>query len=399
MRNRQIIVLGALSALMSAGYGAMFSLLDEYRDQYGIGEAKLGLVIGIGFVAGFVSQILVAPLADRGYAKRVVVGGAALYIAGSLMLGFATSFGPMIAGRIVSGIGVGAAGPAVKRIIIVSDQKHLGHNLGVILAAEVGGFAAGPAVSALLAGPFGLSAPFVVIGILNAILLIPTLRLPVRETAAEDSGPRLALDLLRSRPFAAAVMLGSAVYVMIGVFDALWSVAMKDLQSPQWLSSLGISLFALPIVVFGAAGGRLAQRVGPFRLGVAGLAFATACMAGYGLVGTGVAMFTVAMAHAVGDAFTVSSSPVAAGMVVPAARQAGAQGVMGGAQTLLAGVSSSVAGALYQHLGRTSAYLIGAAMMTVLWVAGGWLARPVWGHRSAPGQPLTVPAAELVGPA
>jgi MFS family permease len=378
-----MLVLSALTAVMSAGYGAMFSLLGEFRDQYGIAESRLGLIVGVGFVAGFASQILIAPLADRGHARRVVIGGALLYVAGTAMLGLATSFAPMIAGRCVMGVGVGAASPAIKRIVIVTDQGRLGHSLGVILSAEVGGFAAGPAVSALLAGHFGLSAPFITIAVVNAILLLPMLALVVGETRAAQSGPRLAIDLLRARPFVAAVMLGSAVFVMIGVFDALWSVAMKDLHSPRWLSSLGISLFALPIVVFGAAGGRLAQRIGPFRLGVAGLAFATACVTGYGLVGSGVAMFAVAMVHSSADAFTLSSSSVAAGMVVPADRQAGAHGVLGGAQTLLAGISSAVAGVLYEHLGRTSAYLVGAGMMTALWVAGAWLARPVW-SRTAP---------------
>ena len=125
-----MLVLSALTAVMSAGYGAMFSLLGEFRDQYGIAESRLGLIVGVGFVAGFASQILIAPLADRGHARRVVIGGALLYVAGTAMLGLATSFAPMIAGRCVMGVGVGAASPAIKRIVIVTDQGRLGHSLG-----------------------------------------------------------------------------------------------------------------------------------------------------------------------------------------------------------------------------------------------------------------------------
>ena len=61
------------------------------------------------------------------------------------------------------GIGVGMAVPAVRRIVILSDPDRIGHNLGRLLAAEVGGFAAGPAVAALLVGPLGIPGPFLVI--------------------------------------------------------------------------------------------------------------------------------------------------------------------------------------------------------------------------------------------
>ena len=50
------------------------------------------------------------------------------------------------------------------------------------------------------------------------------------------------------------------------------------------------------------------------------------------------------MLHAVSDGFTVSSTGVAVGMTVPEERQAGAQGVLGGAQALAAGIMAVVTG-------------------------------------------------------
>ena len=83
-------------------------------------------------------------------------------------------------------------------------------------------------------------------------------------------------------------------------------------------------------------------------------------------------MFAVAMVHSVSDGLTVSSTGVAVGMVVPGERQAGAQGVLGGAQTLMAGMTALVAGAMYDSFGRTTAYAVAGATMLVL-VAGGLL--------------------------
>ena len=218
--------------------------------------------------------------------------------------------------------------PAIRRIVISADPVNLGHNLGRLLAADVAGFAAGPALSAVLVGPFGIPAPFIVIAVANVALLPFVVRTSVRESI-EAPKQRFAFDLLRQRSYAGAVALGCAVWLMIGAFDALWSVALDDLEASDWLANLGITLFALPLVVFGSAGGRLAQRVGPFRVGTFGLALAAGFMALYGVLPTAGAMFAVAMVHAVSDGLTVSSTGVAVGMVVPTERQAGAQGVLG----------------------------------------------------------------------
>ena len=372
-----LIILCGLALVMSAGYGAIFALLGDYRDDYGISESRLGFVIGIGFVSGFLAQVVVAPLADRGRARQVVLSGAVMYAVGTMLLALAHSFWPMILGRFVMGLGVGSASPAIRRILIVADPARVGHHLGVLLSAEVGGFALGPAVAGLLAGPFGLAAPFYVLAAANCAFAALVLTLHFTETV-EAPGPRFAFDLLRRRPFVAALLMACAIYVMIGVFDALWSLAMKDLAAPTWLTSLGISLFALPMVVMGPIGGRLAQRIGPFRWGALGLLFGVIALSCYGLVGSGMAMFVVSMCHSSADAFTFSSSSVASSLVVPEHRQAGAQGVVGGAQTLLAGLSSIGAGFIYDHHGRTAAYLTGSAIMAVLAIAGVIMAIPVW---------------------
>ncbi len=379
MRGRSLVlVFGLVGAFLASGYGVLFTLLDDFRDEYGISESALGGVIGIGFFAGFLAQVLLAPLADRGHARHIVLGGMVLDIVGLVMMGFATSIGPLLAGRFVMGVGVGMAVPAIRRIVILGDPANLGHNLGRILAADVGGFAAGPAISALLVGPFGIPAPFLVIAVATVALMPFVHRTRVAETVA-PSHQRFAFDLLRIRPFAAAVVLGSAVWLMIGAFDALWSLALDDLDTAEWLANLGITMFALPLVVLGSIGGRLAQRVGPFRVGSVGLLLGALFMALYGVMPTGAAMFAVSMVHSLSDGLTVSSTGVAVGLVVPAARQAGAQGVLGGIQTLVAGIAAAVIGVIYEHGGRLAAYSTSAAAMVVLVAAGMALAGS---HRS-----------------
>ncbi len=387
-----LVTFGLVLALLAMGYGALFSMLDDIRDEYGIGESALGAVIGIGFFAGFLSQILIAPLADRGHARQLVLGGMVLGITGLLLMAVARDVVPLLVGRFVMGIGVGMAVPAIRRIVIVAEPERIGHNLGRLLAVDVAGFAAGPAVSALLVGPFGIPAPFLVIAGATAVALPFVARNSRVDETAEPPQQRLAFDLLRIRPFTGAVALGCAVWLMIGAFDALWAVVLDDLETSDWIANLGITLFALPLVIFGSIGGRLAQRVGPFRVGTVGLLLGATFMMLYGLVPSGGAMFAVAMVHSVTDGLTISSTGVAVGLVVAPERQAGAQGVLGGFQTLVAGITAVVTGTLYEHAGRAVAYGVSAGLMVLLVAAGVILAGPAWRLRGAPVPAESVPA-------
>ena len=377
---RILVAFGGLMAMLAAGYGVLFTIVDDFNEEYGISESGIGLVIGVGFLAGFVSQVVIAPYADRGHARRVVVVGVAVNIVGLLLMGFGTSLGPILVGRLISGVGIGAATPAIRRIVILADPENLGTNLGRLLSADVFGFAMGPAISAVLVGPFGISAPFVVVAVAAAVLLPFVARVEVAESTAPPR-QRLAFDLLRIRPFAGATVLAGVVFVMIGAFDALWALVHDELGTAEWIANLGITLFALPLVVLGPAGGRLAQTFGPFRLAAIGLALGAGFMLGYGLLPSGGLIFSLAMVHAVSDGLTISSAGVAAGMVVPADRQAGAQGMLGASQAVMAGLMAVTTGWTYETFGRTTAYLVSAAVMLVLTGAGVWLARSAWSIR------------------
>jgi MFS family permease len=375
-----LFAFGGLLAALAAGYGVLFTIVADFRDEYGISETAIGFVIGLGFIAGFLSQIAIAPLADRGHAKKLVLIGVLVNVAGLLIMAFSTTLTPILIGRFISGIGIGAASPAVKRIVILADPDNLGQNMGRLLAADVFGFAAGPAISAILVGPFGIPAPFIVVAAITLIVLPIVARVPVEESTGA-SERRFALDLLKIRPFAGAAMLGAVAFAMIGAFDALWDVVHKDLGTTDWIANLGITLFGLPLIFLGPPGGRLAQTFGPFKLSSIGLLFASGIMCLYGFLPSGGLIFTVAMVHAVSDGLTLSSAGVAVGMVIPADRQAGAHGVVGAAQAVSAGVMAVVTGALYEAYGQATAYVAAAAVMLVMTLAGLWLARSAWDIR------------------
>ncbi|MCH9835737.1 MFS transporter [bacterium] len=379
---RILFAFGGLNGTLAAGYGVLFTIVDDYKTEYGINETSIGLVIGVGFLAGFISQIVFAPYADRGHARTVVIVGVLVSVAGLLLMAVGASLLPILLGRIINGLGVGAATPAVRRIVIIADPNNLGTNLGRLLSADVFGFAMGPAISAVLVGPFGIPAPFVVVGAISLFLLPFVARVPVDETSIENRPRRrLAFDLLTIRPFAGATVLAGVGFLMIGGFDALWSLVHNELGTAEWIANIGITLFALPLVFLGPRGGRLAQTFGPFKLAAIGLFAVTGFMLGYGLLPTGGLIFALAMVHAVSDGMTISAAGVAAGMVIPDDRQAGAQGMLGASQALMAGVMAVVTGYMYENFGRTVAYTTVAGAIFVVTAIGLWLAKDAWSLR------------------
>lgn len=369
--KRLIVTLQVATAIMSMTYGVMFTMLDDYRDEYGISESGLGLVLAIGFFAAFIGQITLAPLADRGHAKRMMIIGFALVVAGSLVMAFGTTLIALLVGRLVMGVGGGMSLPALRKIVIVSDPDNLGGNMGRLLSVDIAGFALGPMLSAVLIGPFGLASPFLVISAAVVAITVALSRVSVPETAHEDQpSERFAFDLLRIPAVAGAVLIGVALFVMIGTFDSLWALMMEDLEAADWIANMGVSLFAIPMALLGPYGGRLAQRKGPYRVGAIGMTVGAVCMTLYGFLPTPALMLVVFFVHIMNDGFTVTSAGVAVGLAAPAERQAGAQGLLGGIQTLVGGMAASLAGWSYDHLGRGPTFTIAAACILACTATG-----------------------------
>ena len=375
MRKRTLYLLQATTALGGMGYGVMFTVLDDFRDKYGITEAQLGIIVGVGFITGFLSQILFAPLADKGHAKKLVMTGIAIEIVGTLFMAFGQAFLPLIIGRLLAGFGVGISEPALRRILILSDPERMGQNLGLIVSASVAGFTAGPIVSALTADTLGIAAPFLIVAVLLVFVAYGLFNLQFQEANIEDAPTqRLAFDMLRIRPLAGAIVIGLALFAMIGTFDAVWSVMMDDMEAPTWVANVGISLFALPMIFLAPRGGRLTQKVGPFKASMTGLSIGAVCLVMYGTLWSPYPMLAIGIIHGIVDGLTITGGSAAVALVAPRERLASAQGLYGGLQTLTGGIAAVLAGTAYGIIGRATFIWCAGAMLLFIAI-GSWLAK------------------------
>lgn len=365
--------------VLAAGYGVMFTMLDDWRTAYGIQETGLSMIIAVGFFTSFVAQLTIAPYADRGHARKLMTVGMAANAIGALLMAFGTSLPAFLLGRFIMGVGAGIAIPAIKRIVIVSDPENMGGNLGRGVSIEVGGFAIGPVIAALTVDSINLAAPFILIAVLIAITGVIIARLSITETAIEDrTDERFAIDLLKNRAVLGSILVGLALFVMIGVYDSLWVIIMDDLKAPHWVGNAGVALFGLPWIFFGALGGRIAQKHGPLRVSAFGLALGSLYMTSYGFMTMPYFMLGIGLTQSMVDSLTVTGIGVAVAQATPPERQAGASGLLGGMQTLTGGVAAMFAGTMYEHFGQKFAFTATGIAMAILVALGCFLVGKKW---------------------
>ena len=365
--------------VLASGYGVMFTMLDDWRAEFGIQETGLSMIIAVGFFTSFIAQLTIAPYADRGHARKLMTVGMAANAAGALIMAFGSSLPLFLLGRFVMGVGAGIAIPAIKRIVIVSDPENMGGNLGRGVSIEVGGFAIGPVIAALTVDSINLAAPFILIAVLITIAGAIIARLNITETAVEDrTEERFAIDLLKNRAVLGSILVGVALYVMIGVYDSLWVIMMDDLKAPHWLGNAGVALFGLPWIFFGALGGRIAQKHGPLRVSAFGLALGALYMTSYGFMTMPYLMLSVGLTQSIFDSLTVTGIGVAVAQATPPERQAGASGLLGGMQTLMGGIAAMSAGTMYEHFGQKFAFTATGVAMAILVSLGCFLVGKKW---------------------
>ena len=383
--KRLILTLQIAMGVLASGYGVMFTMLDDWRSEFGIQETGLSMIIAVGFFTSFIAQLTIAPYADRGHARKLMTVGMAANAAGALIMAFGSSLPMFLLGRFVMGVGAGIAIPAIKRIVIVSDPENMGGNLGRGVSIEVGGFAIGPVIAALTVDSINLAAPFILIAVLITIAGVIIARLDITETAIEDrTEERFAIDLLKNRAVLGSILVGVALYVMIGVYDSLWVIMMDDLKAPHWVGNAGVALFGLPWIFFGALGGRIAQKHGPLRVSAFGLALGSLYMTSYGFMTMPYLMLGVGLTQSMLDSLTVTGIGVAVAQATPPERQAGASGLLGGLQTLMGGVAAMSAGTMYEHFGQKFAFTATGVAMAILVSLGCFLVGKKWLRKPVP---------------
>lgn len=229
-----------------------------------------GIFLGAGSVGIFISAVLGGFLADKFGRRPVVVSGVAVFGIFSLSTLMANGLGALIAARFMTGLGLGAAMPAV--IAYASDhspEEMKKRAVGFIYCAiPIGGLLSGVVMQA---GIFGADwRPVYLVGGIAPVVIAPFLlmlpkTLPKMKNNPESSSPRMNIlsGLFGKGRFSTTVFLWTAtfgtllvMYLLLGWMPSLlvaMGLSQSEAQYAQMLYNIGSSIGA-------AAGGYLLDK-------------------------------------------------------------------------------------------------------------------------------------------
>ena len=353
------------TAALSASNSVIFALIGNLQDTYGFSDIGLGVIAATGFAATFVVQILVAPLADRGHVKHLLLAGTLCSIAGNLLFAAGSNLFVFAGARALVGAGAGCFLPAARAVMASISPTGAAERLGKMGGAELGGFVLGPVIGGVLVAPLGIRWPFVVFcgAALLSFVLVSRQQLP--ELPRSAASGRLAFDLLRHRRVLVAVLLCLSLYLPVGIYDALWDRFLTDRGASDVVVGLSLACYGIPFIIFAAYGGRLADRHGPVRVAMRSLWIVAPLTATYGLFPSPYVPIALGVVEAVVQAAASPAAQAAIAEAAPEGRATAAQGLAGATNVLSAAVMALLASGAYGAFGPELVFIGGGVGVAV----------------------------------
>lgn len=267
---------GLLLATGLASLGASLAnvALPSLQGAFGASLAEVQGVVVAYLLATTLLVVVAGRLGDALGRRRLLLAGLALFAVASVACGLAPSLPLLVAARAAQGAGAAvmvALAPALAGD--AAPRGRAGSALGLLGTASAVGTALGPTLGGLLLGALGWRAPFLVLAALAlAGLAVAGRHLPAERPAAGRTAGAPLLALL-CEPALRAGLLTSALVAAVVMATTL--VGPFHLSRGLGLSPavVGLLLSVGPAVVAlaGAPAGRLVDRVGARRAGLAGL--------------------------------------------------------------------------------------------------------------------------------
>ena len=258
------------------GFGAMVPSLPLYAQSFGVSASAVGLAVAVYGFARFAVTLPGGQLSDLLGRRPMLSLGGLISAAGSFWCGEAHSFVEFNVARLVAGAGAGIILTTGQIVLAdISSPNRRGRNISTYQAAFLLGLSIGPFPGGLIAGAWGLAAPFLVTGVASLVvtavawLLVSETRPAKPRAVTSNVAPQLPfvrqmLKLLGGRGFllVSLISLMSAVVRTGGLFALIPLLVTATLGLS--VGELGFGLMLSSVCGFAAAypGGWLADRLG-----------------------------------------------------------------------------------------------------------------------------------------
>ena len=163
---KRFALVGFLSMLGFAGFEATFSIWGQKQFGFTEGSASIVFVfVGVTLVA--VQGGLIGPLTEKLGSRKLLRIGLSLVAVGLLLLGVTTTWPLLFVALFLLSIGQGVSGPSGGALVAeLAPVERRGEAIGYQQSTAAFGRVAGPVMAGALFDHVGISAPFLVSGVL-----------------------------------------------------------------------------------------------------------------------------------------------------------------------------------------------------------------------------------------
>ncbi len=378
MSRLRYALLGAAIFALTASVGQVFALLADFKEEFNLPDGGAGLIASMSFFSAVIGQLTLAPLADKGHTRVLLVAGMVFACAGSIAFALSSSLWPLVGARILTGLGLGAFLPSVRALVGAEGAHDAGVRLGRISSVEVTGFIVSPFIGAELASRISLAAPFWTSAVIAAafIPIVAFMPLPERRIASGARSIRTSLRLLERRPVLVAFLAGVALYLPAGIFEAVWSIYLEDLGASTQFVGRSLLLYGVPFVFVSSFAGRYSDQYGAMRVTLAAVALIVPITALYGIINSLYVLISLAAVEAVINAFGIPGAMTAMAHATYDDELASGQGLVGAGGQVMAGTMAVLAEPTYVAFGPEAVFVGAAAIIGALAVAAAVLQQP-----------------------
>jgi MFS family permease len=282
-RNLIVCVFGSFTTIVAMTL--LLPFLPLYVEQLGVTDhAAIVQWSGIAYGATFFTAALTAPLwgrlADR-YGRKLMLIRASLGMAVAMsLIGMAHNIWQLVALRLLAGLLGGYASGSMVLVAAQTPRSHSGWALGVLSSGIMAGNLVGPLIGGTLPPLIGIRATFLLAGSVIFITFLGTTFL-IREKARPRGQIREARGnwslIPDKRPIVAMLATGLLLMVANMSIEPIITVYVAQLVEPSrvtFVSGLVMSATALGSALSSSQLGKLADRIGHWRLIIACLAMA-----------------------------------------------------------------------------------------------------------------------------
>jgi len=370
--------LGLVSLLMDTSSELIHSLLPLFLvTSLGASALAVGLIEGIAEATALCTKVFSGYLSDYFRQRKLLTGiGYGLAALSKPLFPLATSFGWVVAARLIDRVGKGIRGaPRDALIADITPPESQGAAYGLRQALDTVGAVAGPllAIGAMLwlAGDFRSVFWLATIpAFASVLLLVVGVREPVAADAVHANKPRVAVGDFRRLPEAYWWIVAIAAVMTLARFSEAFLVlrAQSVGMSLAWiplvmvLMSLVYAAVAYPAGVLADRGRQSALlQSGLFALIIADLLLANARSTTLLFAGTAVWGVHMGLTQGVLSALVAGAAPAAL------------RGTAFGIFNLVSGIAllaaSALAGWLWDAFGPAETFYAGAIFTAVSWLA------------------------------